>query len=45
MINMIDTNPGIAIIKEERIEEQTWIKCNNDHQIIFNDEKFDAKES
>ena len=37
MINMIQTNPKIAIMKKEIIEEQTWIKCNNDCQTIFND--------
>ena len=45
MINMICTKPIRAIIKEETIEKQTWIKRNNDRETIFNDEKLDAKES
>ena len=45
MINIIHTNPRIAIIQEERIKEQTWIKFNNHHQTILNDKKRDVKES
>ena len=42
-MNMIYTHPRTVVIKEERIEKQTWIKRNNVHQIIANDEKLELK--